>query len=241
MSHTTRFVKIVSPLALAIALAACGGSSEFGNKSGTTADGGGTTADGGAITPSGDSNPTSTIAAHSISVSASSRELFSDGANPVVISVVAKDKNNNLLTGANVSFSVDNDANLDVNTATGSVHTAKLTPGNPKNRSLTVTVKSGDQTKTIIIDVVGTSVVIDGPDAITLNKETPYLLKLTDSAKKSIGRQALTLTSSAGNIITVPNGKLETDAKGEIEFTLKGISGGTDNITVSALGTEFKK
>ena len=37
-SNTTRFVKIISPLAVAIALAACGGDSSFGGASKTTSE-----------------------------------------------------------------------------------------------------------------------------------------------------------------------------------------------------------
>ncbi len=220
-SNTTRFVKIISPLAVAIALAACGGDSSFGGASKTTSES--TTEE----DSQGNSNPTSSVVATAISVSASSRQLNSDGSAPVTISVVAKDKNNNLLSGANVIFSVDKDANLQVNKSTGSVHTAILTPNTAENRTLTVTVNSGDQTKEIKVDVVGTTVLIDGPEAITLNKEVPFLLKLKDSSNKPLGFETVKISSAAGNTLKVDSSS-QTNSKGELAFTMTGVAGGDD-------------
>ena len=236
MSNTTRFVKIVSPLAVAIALAACGGDSSFGNGSRIKSTSEPTTEG----ESQGNSNPTSTVVASSISVSASSRQLSSDGSAPVTISVVAKDKNNNLLSGANVIFSVDKDANLHVNKSTGAVHTAILTPNTAENRTLTVTVNSGKQTKEIKVDVVGTTVLIDGPDAIPLNKEVPYVLKLKDSANKPLGFETVKISSSAGNTLKVDSSS-QTDSKGELRFTMTGVAGGNDIIDVEVLGIDYKK
>ncbi len=178
------------------------------------------------------------IVAHSFVFSASSRELQSAGTNPVTISVVTKDANNNLLKGATVNFSVDKDANLEVNPSTGAVHTAVLTPGSAANRSLTVTASSGSLTQTIQVEVVGTSVIIDGPEAITFNKTLPYVLKLKDSGNKPLAYKDVVLTSTNGNDISTTG---QTNAKGEIEFTLTGTVGGDDKITAQALGAEFIK
>ncbi len=335
-SNTTRFVKIVSPLAVAIALAACGGDSSFGsgdsgsktvvdNTTKDDANTGGTTSttevevssldvsasstrlisdgsksveikalakdknnrvigtakyefsvdkdatlleNGGTATltlggakegevltvtvKSGDKTETikitvvkaeevvapGEVAAHSFVFSASSRELQSDGTKPVTISVVTKDKNNNLLKGATVNFSVDKDANIEVNPSTGAVHTAVLTPGSAENRALTVTATSGSLTKTIKVEVVGTTVVIDGPEAITFGKTLPYVLKLKDSGNKPLAYKDVELTSKNGNVISTTG---QTNAKGEIEFDLTGTYGGSDSLTAKALGAEFVK
>ena len=178
------------------------------------------------------------VAAHSFVFSASSRELQSDGTKPVTISVVTKDENNNLLKGATVNFSVDKDANIEVNPSTGAVHTAVLTPGSAENRALTVTATSGTLTKTIKVEVVGTSVVIDGPEAITFGKTLPYVLKLKDSGNKPLAYKDVELTSKKGNVISTTG---QTNAKGEIEFDLTGTYGGSDSLTAKALGAEFVK
>lgn len=226
MSQPTKFVKIVSPLALAIALAACGGGGgEFSSEGGGTPGGGG-----------GDP----VIVASSIEVSASSRQLASDGLKPVVITAIAKDTNNNAIETA-IVFAVDSGATLNiVADAGGSIKTADLIPSSFENRTLKVKVSSGSHSKTILVDVVGTSVVIDGPDAITLNKEVPFVLKLKDSGNKPISFETVELTSSAGNTITTES-NYQTDAIGEIAFNLTGIAGGTDTLTAKVLGAEYTK
>jgi len=227
MAHPTKFVKIVTPLAFAIALAACGG----GGGDEVTFGGGG----------SGDGT-TQVAKTSALVLTASSRQLPSDGSKPVVITAIAKDKNNNAIAGADVVFAVDNDATIDVATdsADGSIKTANLTPGKPANRTLHVTAKSGGTTETIIVDVIGTVVTIDGPDAITLNKDVPFVLKLKDSANKPIAYENVELISKAGNTITTTS-SFTTDAIGEIDFTLRGISGGPDTLVAKVLGVEYTK
>ena len=226
MAHPTKFVKIVTPLAFAIALAACGGGGGDEVTFGGGGSGGGTT---------------QVAKTSALVLTASSRQLPSDGSKPVVITAIAKDKNNNAIAGADVVFAVDNDATIDVATdsAEGSIKTANLTPGKPANRTLHVTAKSGGTTETIIVDVIGTVVTIDGPDAITLNKDVPFVLKLKDSANKPIAYENVELISKAGNTITASS--FTTDAIGEIAFTLRGISGGPDTLVAKVLGVEYTK
>ena len=222
MSYPVKLVKIITPIAFAISLAACGGGE------GTTFGSGGS--DGGQVQ----------VKASSIELSTSSRQLSSDGADPVTITAIAKNKDNNAISGAKIIFSVDNEATIIPDSATGSVHTATLQPGSPSNRKLTVKVTSDNITKSITVDVVGTSVVIDGPSAITLNKAVPFVLKLKDGADKKISYEAVTLTSSAGNTITTDS-NFETDENGEISFSLIGLEGGTDVLTAEVLGTSINK
>jgi len=226
MSHSKKFVKIVTPLALAIALAACGGSASFGDGKG-----------GGGEDPEKQ--------ASSLILTANTRQLLSDGSKPVIITAIAKDKNNNAISGADITFSVDNDATIDseasADTEAGSIKSVKLTPGTPKNRSLRVLATSGSQTKTLDIEVVGTSVSIEGPDSIPREKEVSFNLKLLDSGNKPIAYETVELTSSKGNTIATTSGNFQTNPVGEIAFTLTGLTGGTDTLTASALGTSITK
>ncbi len=224
MSYPVKLVKIITPIAFAISLAACGG-------------GEGTTFGSGGGSGGGQQQVEKTS---SIELSTSSRQLSSDGSDPVTITAIAKNKDNNAISGAKITFSVDNDATIIPDTATGSVHTATLQPGTPNNRKLTVKVTSDNITKSITVDVVGTSVVIDGPSAITLNKAVPFVLKLKDGADKKISYEAVTLTSSAGNTITTDS-NFETDENGEIAFSLIGLQGGSDVLTAEVLGTSISK
>ncbi len=229
MSKSVKFVKIVSPIALAIALSACGGSSgtEFG--SGGTATTGTTGTTGTTVT--------GTTVASSISLSASSRQLFSSGSEPVVISAILKDTNNNVLSDASVNFSVDNDANLVINDNTGAINTAELTPGSKENRNLTVTATSGDQSETILIDVIGTQLKVEGPSSIAINKPTEYTIKLQDSDDQAIAFEDVVVTSDLGNTVTPVSGtSFTTDSNGEFSISLTGAAGGTDIITATALG-----
>ncbi len=232
MSKSVKFVKIVSPIALAVALSACGGGgTDFGS--------GGT---GTTTTGTTDTSTTDATAASSLSVSASSRQLYSSGSEPVTISALAKDANNNILTGATVNFSVDSDANLITGDNSGSVHTAELTPGSKENRSLTVTVSSGTQTETILIDVVGTEVDIEGPNSIAINKPTEYTIKLQDSDDKEIAFEDVDVTSSLGNTVTPVSGtSFRTDSNGEFKVSLTAAAGGSDTFTAAALGATISQ
>ena len=231
MLFPTNFTKVITPIALAISLAACGssGSSFFEEKK----SGVGTT-----TTTTTTTNPDGVVAS-SISVLTSSRQLFSGGPESITISVVAKDANNVILNGAKVNFSVNNNANLKINSSSveGGIHIAELTPGTPENRSLAVIVSSGSVSETIIIDVIGTKLKIDGPSSIAINKETKYTIKLQDSADKAITHEDVIVTSALGNAITPLTGtSFTTDSNGELAINLKGVADGTDTITATALG-----
>ncbi|GAA0419890.1 hypothetical protein GCM10009133_30380 [Cocleimonas flava] len=244
MSKSVKFVKIVSPIALAIALTACGGGgSSFGD---------------GDTSSSGDDS--AVVIADSIELSVSSRQLASDGSSPITITAIAKDSNNTAIDDADITFAVDKDAtiikNATVTTTTdsvdatddtettvvtaGSIQTATLTPGSATNQTLTVTVSSGNTSKSITVEVIGTEVTIDGPQAITLNKDNPFVLKLKDSSNKAIAYEVVELTSSAGNTIKTDS-NFETDSAGEIAFTVTGDASGTDTITANVLGASFEK
>lgn len=226
MSYPINLVKIITPIALAISLAACGGDATFGGKGG--ADGsGGTTTQG--------------QQAKKIELTVSNRQLSSDGSVPVIITAIAKNENNNAIQGADVTFKVDNDATITPDTeGEGSVKTAKLTPGVAKNRTLKVTVSSGKASESITVDVVGTAVIIDGPASITVNKEIPFVLKLKDGADKPISNEEVVLTSTAGNTIKTDS-NYETDANGEIAFTVMGLQSGNDTLVAKVLGTSLEK
>lgn len=223
MSYPSKLVKVITPIALAISLASCGGdTATFGKSSGA---GGVAQAE----------------IAKSLELSTSTRQLFSDGSVPIIITAIAKNENNNAISGADIVFSVDNDATIIADgEAEGSVKTASLTPGTPKNRQLIVTASSGTISKSITVDVVGTKVVIDGPSSITLNKDVPFVLKLTNGAEKPITNETITLTSSAGNTITT-NSNFETDENGKVTFNLMGLQGGDDTLTANVLGVTLEK
>lgn len=194
----------------------------------------------------GDTGGNTDTGAKSLEVSASSRQLGSSGDKPVTISAIAKDVNNNVLKDATVTFSVNNEATIDADSATaaGGVKTAALTPGleNPENRNVTVTVKSGTLVKTIDIAITGTTLVLDGPARVALNTPTTFTAKLKDSAGKALANETVTVSSSLNNALTpVSGGGFVTDANGEVQFKIDAAVSGVDTIAVSALGVSSSK
>lgn len=176
--------------------------------------------------------------ASSLEFTASSRQLFSAGVDPVVLSAIVKDKNNNTVKDETVVFSVDGNATITPLDNSGVVKTANLTPGSKRNRSLTVTATVGDIQKTIQVDVVGTKLDIEGPDSIAIDTPTEYRLKLLDSADKAIPFADVTVTTDLGTVTPAVG---QTNANGELVINIESTTGGTAKITADSFGTQASK
>lgn len=226
-------------------LVSCGGSGALDNSNagGSGDDTTGGTGDDGS---GDDTDDSPEVVVADLEVATSARQLNSDGQVPVIISAIAKDEKNNVLPQAVVSFAVNDGATIapDAATAAGSVKTAQLTPGlnRPDNRMLTVTITSGDQERTLDIEVTGTTTLLDGPSNIVIDVPTTFTAKLRDSAGEGLAYQLITVTSSMGNTLT-PLGDqgFQTDANGEVQFTMRAALGGSDTLMVSALGATYTK
>jgi hypothetical protein len=179
-----------------------------------------------------------------LEISASSRQLFSSGDNPVIISAIAKDQNNNTLANALVTFKVNNNATISPasGNANAAVKTASVTPGlnHPENRKLDIEVIAGTLTKNLQVNIVGTTVLLEGPDSIAINNPAEYTIKLQDSEKKALAFHDVKITSSAGSEI-MPLNSYTTNAVGEMSFTIKAAADGKDTITVLSQGASDEK
>ena len=179
-----------------------------------------------------------------LEISASSRQLFSAGIKPVIISAIAKDQNNNTLSDAIITFKVNNNATItpDAGNASAVVKTASITPGlnHPENRKLDIEVTAGSLVKNLQVDIVGTTVVLEGADSIAINNPTEYTIKLQDSEKKSLAFHSVEVTSSAGSEI-IPVNSYTTNAVGEMSFMVNAAADGEDTITVISLGAAAQK
>jgi hypothetical protein len=227
-------LRVTLPVLVSIALTACGGGGFSGGSGGESGSGGGGGGEGGGET----ATPTS------LKLSASSRELTSHGSEPITISAFTKDANNTVLSDIPISFSVNSDANL--STATGSsIVTALLTPGTPGNRQLTVTASvSGLPDETITVDVIGTTLSLDGPDRVSINDANTYTLKLQDSAAQRLGYTELDLPTITGNCsiaASQTNGVYQTNSSGVLELTVTGTADGDCKISANALGATAEK
>jgi len=226
---------------LLMSLVACGGSD--GNQMSAQSDEGANNPPSGETTEGEgeEEEPANTLDIADLEVQASSRQLPSSGDEPVTISAVVKNSNNNIIKDAEVSFAVDNGASIapSEETAGSDVKTAELTPGlgKPENRPLIVTITAGDQERTLAIEVVGTTLQVEGPDRVVANEAATYTAKLQDSSGDGIGIQDLSITAEKGSEIQlVDAASFTTDTNGEIQFNIVPNFVESETVTISALG-----
>ncbi|PIE42690.1 MAG: hypothetical protein CSA50_09090 [Gammaproteobacteria bacterium] len=243
-----KFKWIISVLAV-VSLVSCGGGSGNNYIVGGNGNNGSGSSSGGNNGSTGGTTVDKRIA--DLEVSVSSRQLDSDGSEPVIISAIVKDSYNNILSDVDVHFAVDNGGTIEPdagnkavtdaegNTAAGkAVKTAKLTPGYRKeNRTLVVTVTAGTQKRSIEVEVTGTSLDLNGPESVVLNTTGTYTVTLTDSAGQPVAYEVVSVVSEQGNAVTpTSDSGFATDKSGQLTFELTAASSGKDTLTVSALG-----
>jgi hypothetical protein len=218
---------------LSLALAACGGGVHLGNvnsSSGSSSSG-----------SSSGSGGVATVKSLTLLVSSAQLPSAASGAAAgLTISAIAKDGNNNLVSGALVSFKASaggiapNNAGTTDNSGTA---TALLTTGgDPTNQIITITASSGSASSTLQVPEVGTSISISGPTVVGSGATASYTVTLTDSSSRGIPNNTVKLTSVLGNGIALDPkySSPTTDANGQVVFTYTGTTGGNDTLTGSA-------
>jgi Bacterial Ig-like domain (group 1) len=208
---------ILSALLALATLAGCGGDDSFG--------GGGAAGPGGPATVG------------SLTLITSSPTVPSDGTTPATISAFVRDANNNFLKDVPVVFSASSGGMLitqgttDVNgLATATLNSA----GDPSRRTITVTAVAANITRTLNIDVTGSTLSVQGPAALTLSQQGTYTVTLLDSGSRPVANQAVTVASARSN--TLSAGTVTTNANGTATFNMTAANGGNDTITVTAIG-----
>jgi adhesin/invasin len=188
-----------------------------------------------------------------ISLITDNPQLGSEGnSEGVIITAIVKNKDNNLVQGAEVSFSADSgeivpitieasQATPGLTDVSGRAQARLTTQGNQDNRTIIVTATvpttTGEpKTDSISIDVVGTTLSLSGPSAVIVNTETSLTISLKNSADKGIGGQTINLTSSLNNTFNTPSPM--TDALGQAKVTMIASNAGEDTITASKTGAE---
>lgn len=242
MSHLA-FSRIALTAAIALSLTACSGGFGDGSSSSNS-----TTETETTTTENTTETGTSTEAAKAafLEMSASSYQLMSaDNAKPVEISAVVKDKDNIILDDVEVKITVDGNASI-TKTLMGVVNTAQLSPGlnHPENRSLNVKAVTMDGSaleQMINIDVIGTEVLVDGPDSIGINKPNVYTIKLKDSNGSGLPGHTVDISTTKTDIAPVTGTSFVTNTGGELKFTLTAAQSGEETITASALGAISSK
>ncbi len=165
--------------------------------------------------------------------------IQSDGSENATITALVRDENNNVMSGVPVLFAASSGSLIlgaQIVTDDNGVVTATLTPGSdPTNRTITVSATAGTSAQSsVTVDVINTTLLINGPDSLAAGDTGPYTIILADAGGNGISGQQVTIASSAGNGLS---STLETtDVDGRATFDLTATANGTDTLTVSALG-----
>jgi len=173
------------------------------------------------------------------------QQLSSSGAEGITLTALVKDANNNLIQGANVSFS-SNSGELQITKATtgadGKATAVLNTELDKSNRTIQVTATSNSVNDILDVFVVGTTINISGTSTLAIGDENGFIVKLLDSDGNGIGGQeiALSASNSGSASISLP-ASVTTDANGQANVLVTGNSGGTNSILASALGATAEK
>ena len=157
------------------------------------------------------------------------------GNTPATIKALLVDANNNVISGAPVSFQATSGALTVTQGTTDATGTAiaTLSAGtSAQNRTITVTATSGSSMATIQIQVVGTALTVSGPTSLVQGTSATYTVTLVDSGGNGIVGQTIALSSSLGN--TLAPASVTTGTTGSATFTYTAANAGTDTITASA-------
>lgn len=179
---------------------------------------------------------TSAPVATTLTLVTSSPTLASDGSTPAEITAYVRDANNQLVESVSVVFSASSGA-LAVTQATSGTDgtaTASLTPLTPERRTITVTATAGTVTSSVNVDVVGSTITIQGPATLTLQQQGTYTVTLKNAANVAIANQTVTVASARSNTLSAAS--VTTDSTGTATFNMTAANSGDDTITVNGAG-----
>jgi len=192
----------------------------------------------------GDGDAIGVPQASEISLFASSQQIASSGIEEVALSTIAKDANNNLVSGVTINFSATSGQLQIVNSVTGEdgKATAVLkTDDEPSNRIITVTAASGQITDTVDVQVTGTTITLSGSSSLAINDENNFFINVLNSDGIGIPRSKISLSlldsAAEGDVadITIVD-SVTTDITGQASFSVVGMSGGSNTILATGLG-----
>jgi hypothetical protein len=179
----------------------------------------------------------------SLDLFASSTQLASSGSDEIELIALVKDINNVLLKDVDVTFSVNSEAsiqfenggNIAVTGADGIAKALLNTQNKPENRTVTVTATASGlaESKTLNIEIVGTSIVVNGPPTVILGTTAEFTLFLSDFDGNGIGNQEIQISSQKGN--EFDSIEYVSDGEGQVTVKYTATNSGLDVITASAL------
>jgi hypothetical protein len=196
----------------------------------------------------GDTTPTATpistaASAASINLSASPATVKSDGTTSTVVTVTALDASNASMSGVVVAMSTDAGvlgASSVTTNATTPATVSFSSPGNPINRTATITATSGSVSKQIPVQIVGSTVTLNA-SASSLPNDGISTITLTvtarDAGSNVVKEAAVAITKSGSGDVTITPETGTTDKNtGVFTATIKGVTAGSVTLTAAALG-----
>ncbi|GAC20415.1 Ig-like domain-containing protein [Paraglaciecola arctica] len=179
----------------------------------------------------------------SLDLFANSTQLASSGSDEIELIALVKDINNVLLKDVDVTFSVnsgasiqfENGGNVAVTGVDGIAKALLNTQNKPENRTVTVTATASGlaESKTLNIEIVGTSIVVNGPPTVILGTTAEFTLFLSDFDGNGIANQKIQVSSQKGNEFDAI--EFVSDGEGQVTVKYTAVNSGLDVITASAL------
>lgn len=156
----------------------------------------------------------------------------------LTITAIARDANNNAVSGATVDFSSSAGRLIIDSPTTGANGTATATLFNAPdraNRTIRVTASVSGLSDTVSVPVTGTVITLDGPGSVAVGERALLQAQLLDSASAPIA--GVPLEISPADRVTPADGTLDTDTQGQVAFTVGMTMPGATSINARALGT----
>lgn len=173
----------------------------------------------------------------SIELLSSASTVLSGGAE-VVITAVIKSATNVGMAGQMVEFEASSGSLLApaAETNESGIATVRLTAGGDKaNRDITVTVRAGTVSESIVIPVTGTRVTVAGATSMQVGgAPVQYSVRALDSTGAGITDATIQLTTSLGNALSAA--AITTDKTGAATFIYTPNLSGTDTLGISGMG-----
>ncbi|WP_027671231.1 Ig-like domain-containing protein [Rheinheimera baltica] len=187
----------------------------------------------------GDGGDTVDVEVGSVSLIADTLLLGSGAGSAVELSALVRDTNNVVLTNIPVVFSSDSGEIVQIDPVTGANGVAKATLNTQTNkniRDIMVTARVQQQSSTLTVSVVGTTVDIAAPSSVVLGDTTSVDVFLTDSNDSGIQGQEVVIVSSLGNTVS-DTSPVTAGSAGKATFSYTAVNSGVDTLSVTALGS----
>lgn len=176
----------------------------------------------------------------SITMLTDKSQLGSSGVEHATLTAILKDSNNNVLKGIPVVFTADSGSVVttqNVSDASGQAITTLYVGDDFSNRQITVTATpvGASLSATRIVNVVGTTLSLQGSAALVLGSTSQYTVTLLNSDGRPIVDQDIVLKSALNNSLSQTT--VHTNLSGNAVVTLTANNGGNEVLTGTALSS----